>query len=128
MVSKPDNTLVYAPETFAAAVTVAQEVVNDPQSPDKDPSVYRLGSGGRVRSVTLINKPETSSISYPVERHVRRKPRAFHPTGPTLASTTGIRFGEAGVDTQDGWGGHATPISLKDFAVPAASAILIRGM
>ncbi len=115
----------YGMLAFATAVSDARDVFPVDRAGTKL-RVYALGAGGRVRSVTLINKATEGSMTYPLRSFSLRAPTVFALTGPSLDSKAAISFGGAMVEASGRWSGRPQPLHGDEVVVRAGSALVVR--
>ena len=117
----------YGMLAFASAIAGASNVFAvEPFGSGTELAAYALGSGGRVRSVVLVNKSLDRSATVSLGELGLRGASAMRLAGPSLDSKTGVTFGGAAVDADGEWTeAKAEPVT-GNVPVPPGSAVVIR--
>jgi hypothetical protein len=89
-------------------------------------TAYALGTGGKPRSVILVNRERTRDIPIDLAGLGLGSVAALRLTAPSAESTTGITLGGAAVDTNGHWKARTNEhVSGSNVMVAAMSAVVL---
>lgn len=118
----------YGMLAFAVAIADCNEVLPidiDPHGVNM--TTYVLGTGGKPRSVVIVNKDSLQDAHLSIRELGMNRVIALRLIAPYAASKTGITFGNSAVDSDGNWKAGTTE-EIRDAAVviPRMSAIVLR--
>lgn len=118
----------YGMLAFAVAVADCNEVLPiDIDTRGINMTTYVLGTGGKPRSVVIVNKDTLQDAHLSIRELGMNAVIALRLRAPSAGSKTGITFGDSAVDPDGNWKARTTE-EIRDGAVtiPRMSAIVLR--
>lgn len=118
----------YGMLAFAAAVADCDEVLPiDIDAHGINMTTYVLGTGGKPRSVVIVNKDSLQDAHLSIRELGMNTVIALRLIAPSAESKTGIMFGDSAVDPDGRWNTRSKE-EIRDgaIAIPRMSAIVLR--
>jgi hypothetical protein len=118
----------YGMLAFAAAIADCDEVLPiDIDTHGINMTTYVLGTGGKPRSVVVVNKDSFQDAHLSIRELGMNTVIALQLIAPSAASKTGITFGDSAVDSDGQWKAETTEkIRGGAVAIPRMSAMVLR--
>jgi hypothetical protein len=118
----------YGMLAFVAAVADCNEVLPiDIDTRGINMTTYVLGTGGKPRSVVIVNKDRLQDAHLSIRELGMNTVIALRFVAPSAGSKTGITFGDSAVDPDGRWkAGTKEEIRDGAVAIPRMSAIVLR--
>jgi hypothetical protein len=118
----------YGMLAFAAAVADCNEILPiDIDTRVINVTTYVLGTGGKPRSVVIVNKDSLEDAHFSIRELGMNTVIALRLIAPSAGSKTGITFGDSPVDMDGRWkAGTKEEIRDGAVAIPRMSAVVLR--
>jgi len=118
----------YGMLAFAAAVVDCNEVLpTDIDTRGINMAIYVLGTGGKPRSVVIVNKDSLQDAHLSIRELGMNTVIALRLIAPSAESKTEVTFGDSAVDPDGRWkAGTKEEIRDGAVAIPRMSAIVLR--